>query len=405
MTGSGIYYSVLVKGLAERGHENALIYALDSEKKADFPEDILQYPVEFSSKELDFPIAGMSDEMPYTSTVYSSMSPEQIELWMGAFEKRLLKAKEEFDPDIIISHHLFMLTALARRCFPDKKVLGIGHGTDIRQIKKHGYFREKYMEGIENLDACFVIAPKDIEDIEKLIGIPSSKIEVMGGGFNQEVFYAEASSRHGKEEGLEEKRTELLYAGKIAYAKGVYELAKALPEIEKSDEKIRLTLVGTADLSQKEKLRECAGYSKNLEFLPALPQHELARKMRESDIFILPSYYEGLGLVNIEALASGCRVVSTAIEGLVWLLSGEINESGLIEYVKLPRLMEVDKPYEEDKPAFVEALREKILMQIARVKAQEEPSEEVRRKIDEHSWKGILDKTEIYLEKLLKAEG
>lgn len=403
MTGSGIYYSVLVEGLAKRGHENALIYAVDQERKADFSKEILQYPVEFSSREIAFPIAGMSDEMPYPSTVYSSMSKEQTELWMRAFQERLWKAREEFDPDLIISHHLFMLTALVRRCFPDKKVLGIGHGTDVRQIKKHGYFREKYMEGIEAVDACFAIAPKDIVDIEKLIGIPREKIEVMGGGFNQEVFYANASSE-AKAESFsgKTKRIELLYAGKIAYAKGVYELVKALPKIEERDAKIRLSLVGNANSSQKERLREYAGHSKNLEFVPALPQHELAEKMRNSDLFILPSYYEGLGLVNIEALACGCRVVSTAIEGLIWLLSGEINASGLIEYVELPRLMEVDKPYEEDKPAFVEALKEKILLQIGRIRAGEEPSRELRRKIDEHSWKGIVEKTEACLKRLLR---
>jgi len=38
--------------------------------------------------------------------------------------------------------------------------------------------------------------------------------------------------------------------------------------------------------------------------------------MRAADIYVLPSYYEGLGLIAIEALGCGMRVVVTEIEGL-----------------------------------------------------------------------------------------
>ena len=40
-------------------------------------------------------------------------------------------------------------------------------------------------------------------------------------------------------------------------------------------------------------------------YLGQLPQDMLAGLMKSSDIFILPSYFEGLPLVLIEAMASG----------------------------------------------------------------------------------------------------
>ena len=163
----------------------------------------------------------------------------------------------------------------------------------------------------------------------------------------------------------------LLYAGKISASKGVYELALAIPQIIKRlpevlIKKLSIEIVGNADPAQTELLNKLSGNFSGLRILPALPQTELAEKMRKSDIFILPSYYEGLGLVNIEALASGCLVVTTEIESLIWLLGDKINSSGVIEYVKLPRLFDADKPYEEDKPEFINRLADKITAQIER---------------------------------------
>lgn len=48
----------------------------------------------------------------------------------------------------------------------------------------------------------------------------------------------------------------------------------------------------------------------------------------------------------VEALASNLRVVVTNVLGLIELLGEEINSSNIIEYVDLPRLFDVDKPYE-----------------------------------------------------------
>ena len=79
------------------------------------------------------------------------------------------------------------------------------------------------------------------------------------------------------------------------------------------------------------------------------------------------------------------------------LLGEEVNSSGVIEYVDLPRLYEVDKPYEEDKPKFVEDLADKLAVQIERVKSGEEVPESIKERIKSHSWSGIIDKIESLL--------
>ena len=182
-TGSGVYYHTLVKGLEKRGHENALIYGIQEPFVADFSEEVKQYPVIFKTENLPFPIAGMSDEMPYESSVYSKMSEDMYERWIAKFKHSLEEAKREFNPDIIITHHIFILTSLVKEIFFDKKIIAISHGTDIRQVKKNPWIKEKYIKNVDKLNHYLSLSPKDNKELIEVFDVPKDKISIMGGGF------------------------------------------------------------------------------------------------------------------------------------------------------------------------------------------------------------------------------
>ncbi|UTC64524.1 glycosyltransferase family 4 protein [Treponema sp. OMZ 788] len=404
-TGSGVYFSTLVEGMIKKGHENAVLYGTQlpfAEKtfNESLPDNlqgrVKEYPVKFLSdykqektfnEDLPFPIAGMSDIMPYTSTVYSEMSDEMYQKWISVFEKNLLRIREEFNPDVIISHHLFILTSLVKKIFPDKKIIGISHGTDIRQIKQNPWIKERYIQNLDKLDLYFTVSPKDISEVKNIFSANLEKIKLAGGGFNPDIF--NDKNRH-----VFDGTFRLCYAGKISDSKGVFELAKTLPLILKKYPNTELTLVGNASEEQKAALLKNAGYSENLKIENASSQICMCKILKQNDIFILPSYYEALGLVAVEALACGLFAVTTEIEGLINLLGEKINTSGLIEFVKLPRIYDVDKVYEEDKPAFVEALAEKIMLQMERLKSQKDFYSPLAEEIKKHSWDSIIDRIE-----------
>lgn len=94
----------------------------------------------------------------------------------------------------------------------------------------------------------------------------------------------------------------------------------------------------------------------------------------------------------VEALASNLRVVVTNVLGLIELLGEEINSSNIIEYVDLPRLFDVDKPYEEDIPGFVKRLEEKIAIQIERKAKNVEVDENIKNLIKKLFWQGLTDR-------------
>ena len=127
----------------------------------------------------------------------------------------------------------------------------------------------------------------------------------------------------------------------------------------------------------------------------------LGDELREKDIFIMPSYYEGLGLMAIESLACGLYVVTTEIEALMTLLGEEIKESGVIKYVPLPRIYDTDKPVREDLPDFKEHLKEAILSQIEKIRKKEKFDEAIEDKIRDFSWEGLVHKMNNIIESIV----
>lgn len=78
----------------------------------------------------------------------------------------------------------------------------------------------------------------------------------------------------------------------------------------------RLVLAGRNDLdSSVYKILVDLGLERRVEVRSNLSRDELRDTYREADIFVMASSEEGLGMVLVEALASGVPIVSTATEG------------------------------------------------------------------------------------------
>jgi glycosyltransferase involved in cell wall biosynthesis len=115
--------------------------------------------------------------------------------------------------------------------------------------------------------------------------------------------------------------------------------------------------------------------------------------MKHSHIFVLPSFYEGLPLVVLEGLASGCRIVATNLPGINEIL-GNI-QADFISLVKTPRLLFVDQPYSEDENVFEQNLAHALQTQISA--AYQRPQidlSSIRGKIASFSWTGIFKKVQ-----------
>ncbi len=382
-TGSGVYFTNIIKGLEDRAQQ-ACLYGCYS----DFEWDILpkdkQYQVVFPNKYCNFPLPGMSDVMPYESTIYGEMTPEMIGNWKRAFEPAVRQAVADLKPDIIISHHLWFLTNFIRQWFPDIKVTAVSHGTDLRQAKKHPHLAKQYTKHIKDLDIIFTLSSEHIPSIKKIYGASEKQIHVLGSGFNEDNFYPAEKNK--------DKDISIVYAGKIADSKGVFQLVDTFKNQLSDEKNVNLELYGAGDKEAVDRLKKGIESDPRMTYYGAVTQDVLGDIFRKHEVFVLPSYYEGLPLVVLESLACGMRVVVNEFPALIELLSGTINESGWVEYVKQPRLENVDQPVESDLSAYCDRLAEALKKQIKRARESAELREELHESINKYSWTGLVDR-------------
>ncbi len=221
-TGSGIYVQAMLREGARRGCKNVLLAGLP---QGDIPPLTGLRPeeahfVRFHSGDLPFEIVGMSDVMPYPSTRWRDLSTLELESYEKAFSAKLVSVVQDSRPDLIHSHHLWILTALTRRVFPELPLVATCHGSDLRQFHFCEHLRDRVLAECRRLHRIMALSRAQKSDILRLFGVPEEMVEVVGAGYNQSLFYPEAKSRPNP--------VEIVYVGKLSRAKGVPWLLKAL---------------------------------------------------------------------------------------------------------------------------------------------------------------------------------
>jgi glycosyltransferase involved in cell wall biosynthesis len=397
-TGSGIYLQSVMREAARNGHENFMIAGIQPDSEVEFhgiSVDQCRF-VNFSGCDIPFPIPGMTDIMPYPSTRFFDLSAWDIETYESVFSRVLKETEKDFQPDIIHSHHNWLVSSLARRLFPNIPVVTTCHGTDLRQFQNCPHLRQKVLSGCRHLDAAMVLTAEQKKYIEENYGLPKEKVTVIGAGYNDMVFKQDTKPAA--------RPVQLVYAGKLCNAKGLPWLLEALKRVEARD--WQMHIIGGGSGGEMEECKRLAmSLGERVLMHGTLPQASLADIFRQSHIFVLPSFFEGLPLVVLEALASGCRVVATDLPGVMEVL-GEV-QAEYVTLVQTPRLKKMDQPYPEDLPSFVQNLAQSIQLQMER--AVENPQIDllrVRNKLANFTWQSVFERVqEVYfnaLEKMLK---
>ena len=370
-TGSGVYLTEVVRSLNKLGHENAVLFGKSKEDDKFSIEDEVEkvIAITFDGADVSFKIAGMSDNMPYPSTRYCDFSDSMTLEFTRAYFKKISQAFIEFRPDLIICHHLYLATAIAvhvnETLLHPAKIVAISHGTEIRQMQKHQLCASYIKRAVQNLDQIYVLHEDQIEQVRDVYGAELSKIDVIGTGFNADVFNAKSADLTNREP------HSIIYAGKICKQKGVPELILAAASLNEKLGDVKLTLAG-GHSNEAEYRKIMALIDKNRERVEidvtgAVSQAELARLYRSSQVFCLPSFFEGLPLVTLEAIACGCSAVMTDLPGVrPWYLKNA-KRAPLI-FVKPPKMNNVDVPVLSDLPAFQANLKN-ALLEATKIKA------------------------------------
>lgn len=382
-TGSGVYLAETVQGFAAQGHRVTVVCGVDAADSPDVPGACDLHAVRFHTPDLPFPVVGMSDVMPYEATRYCDLTPVMAEQFKAAFIATVERAMCQARPNLVICHHLYLLTALVAQMGLDCPVVAVCHNTDLRQMRSHDLERDFICEGIQRLDGIFALHDAQVPEIAEVYGVDPRRIQVVGTGYNDAVFYPIDGLRNPN-------LVRVIYAGKIARAKGVHSLLSCLGLLPFEKGGFELHMAGGHGVPEEYEravwLAEQAPYP--VAFEGKLSQPDLACLYNASDIFVLPSFFEGLPLVMVEALACGCKVVVTDLPGLRPWVQAQMPGAPVV-YVEPPRMVGPDEPVAEDLLAF----EERLAAALAEAAALPQPAPERARGYTEHlSWTSLAER-------------
>lgn len=406
-TGSGIYLTEILKSYQHLGEEQAVICGVTKEDKLPDIPSVDFFPVYYESEELPYPVLGMSDEMPYNSTRYKDLTEEMLEQFERAFSKKLEEVMSVFSPDLILCHHLYLLTALVREKCPQIPIFAFCHNTDLRQMEKHDLEKERIVRNIQKLDKIFTPKEAQRQEVLRLYGVEPEKVINIGIGYNAEVLglpTGDVLSPHGiprrreirtasGEKYAKGEYWDLLFAGKLGEKKGVFSLLRSLEALyQKGRKNFRFFMVGdNGNQEEKEAVYALAKTcSYPIHFLGRLDYSDLIPWYEFSDCFLLPSFFDAVPMTVIESLACGNKVVLTALEGLEDFFTENLPTAPIF-FVELPPRKNADEIPEEVLPVFEERLEKQI--------AQCMDSEYSKMiSMGNLSWDGIAEKVLSYLD-------
>lgn len=154
-------------------------------------------------------------------------------------------------------------------------------------------------------DAC--------SDFLKHLG--ARRVCVIPNGIDTEVFVKQVSNAR-KQLGIGDDSVVLTFVGRLIKAKGVQDLLSVFPELNESFPGIKLVIIGGGNYRPElEAQSRQLGCQNAILFVGQKSQNEVINILSVTDIFVNPSYSEGLPTSVMEAASIGLPIVATNVGG------------------------------------------------------------------------------------------
>ena len=245
--------------------------------------------------------------------------------WINEWYDKMAAHALPMDSDIYILWAGFSLHTIKRirKKNPKAKIILERGSTHIQfqyDILVYAYNRELTMPPV--LPSNNVIR-KEIEEYTAtdFIAIPTSFVEktFVEKGINIEKLfinpYGVDLSLFKKSEIklLTSERLNILFVGLFSIQKGASVILEVINKFI-DDERITFSFVGGMEKGLLDKL-ETHIINKKVFYQPSVPQNQLPKYYSKAEIFLFPSYQEGLAIVLLQAMASGLCVIASENSG------------------------------------------------------------------------------------------
>lgn len=197
------------------------------------------------------------------------------------------------------------------------------HGTErfvfpeYHQTSDLWFFRSVYPRIIRKADHLLSVSQKTKDDIVRFLDIDPQNVTVshlaadpMFRRLDDESILAAVREQH------QLPKSFVLFAGHLYPGKNFGRLVEALAQV-RQDVDVDCVVAGGKRWKYEDDVRRIdeLGLNDNIHFLGSVPQEQLVALYNLADATVFPSHYESFGLINIEAQACGCPLVTSNTGG------------------------------------------------------------------------------------------
>ncbi|MFF8726501.1 glycogen synthase [Streptomyces sp. NPDC015171] len=186
-----------------------------------------------------------------------------------------------------------------------------------------GYALSAWAErsAVEAADAVIAVSGAMREDVLACYpALDPARVHVVHNGIDTRLYRpdhgTDALTRHG----IDPARPYVLFVGRITRQKGVPQLLRAVRDIDRG---VQVVLCAGApdtpeiDREFQELFEAVRRVRAGVFWIPQmLPRPEVIQLLTRAAVFVCPSVYEPLGIVNLEAMACGTPVVASRVGGI-----------------------------------------------------------------------------------------
>lgn len=283
-----------------------------------------------------FPLASLAGERTRASTLRDVPETDRI-AGLAVAHPRFLYVPKVGDAVASPLYAASLLSAVAQRrrnvdvilaswAYPDGaaavilgKLLGLPvavklHGSDMNVIGERPVVRAHLRRTLPHADAIVAVS-RALGERAVALGARAERTHTVANGIDRTRFSPRDRVAARRELGLPEAGRVVTFVGRLEKEKGALDLLQAFAQVAQAHRDVTLLMVG--DGSARAQVKELAApFGDRVRVLGTRPHSEIPLLVAAADVVTLPSWAEGTPNAVLEALASGRRVVATAVGGV-----------------------------------------------------------------------------------------
>jgi glycosyltransferase involved in cell wall biosynthesis len=240
-----------------------------------------------------------------------------------ALRRRLEDLIEAHAPRVVVTHREFpwawILAEIADAGGAPRAVVACNGGPLLYRVAGTP-LEPELGAALSRADAVVALSQHVRHELVDRVGVPSERIVIARGGYDPALF-------HPRQRVPARGRLRVAYVGRLEPDKAPDRFLDAVRRATRAGASLEATVVG--DGAMRPAL-EALAHGLPVRFVGSVAAAAVGEILRETDVLLVPSRHEGLGLQTIEALACGVAVVASRVGGLCELI-GESGAGRLVE--------------------------------------------------------------------------